>query len=63
MIGRRKFVATALAESAALLLAPRTAKAADAHVEVLIGEPIGKISPDTGGHFGASVTRLQITLA
>lgn len=51
MIGRRKFVGTALAGSAAMLLAPRTARAAEAHVEVLIGEPIGKISPDIYGHF------------
>ena len=50
MIGRREFIGSALA-GGALLFAPRTAKAADAHIEVLVGEPIGKISPDIYGHF------------
>jgi len=48
---RRTFL-SALAGGAALL-GPRSARAAaaDSHVEVLIDEPIGRISPDLHGHF------------
>ncbi len=47
---RRDFIALVAAGSAGLL-APRTAAAADARVEVLIDEPIGLIAPDIYGHF------------
>ncbi|HEV7499929.1 MAG TPA: alpha-L-arabinofuranosidase C-terminal domain-containing protein [Vicinamibacteria bacterium] len=47
---RRQFLGTALAAGAASLL-PRSARAADARVEVLLGEPIGLIAPEIYGHF------------
>jgi alpha-L-arabinofuranosidase len=50
-IRRRTFVASALATSAAALWAPRTAKATDSHIEILINEPVGTISPDVYSHF------------
>ena len=43
---RRDFLATA-----AGLLAARTARAAQAHIEVFVDEPIGTISADLHGHF------------
>jgi len=49
-IGRRGFVGSMLASSA-VLLAPRSATAADAKIEVLVNEPIGTISPEIYGHF------------
>ena len=49
-IGRRKFMTGALVGCAAAI-APRSARASDAHIEVLLGEPIGTISPDLYGHF------------
>ncbi len=49
-IGRRGFVGTMLAGSV-VLLAPRSATAADAKIEVLVNEPIGTISPEIYGHF------------
>ena len=49
-IGRRQFVGNLVVTSAALITA-RSAKAADARIEVLINEPIGAISPDIYGHF------------
>jgi len=49
-LGRRTFVGSMLASGVALL-APRSAKATDAKVEVLINEPIGAISPEIYGHF------------
>src|SRR2546428_11855846 len=49
-IGRRGFVANMLASSL-VLLAPRSARAADARIEVLVNEPIGTISPEIYGHF------------
>ena len=33
------------------LVAPRTARAADSRIDVLVGEPIGTISPNIYGHF------------
>jgi alpha-N-arabinofuranosidase len=33
------------------VLAPRTSRASDTRVEVLLDEPIGTISPDLYGHF------------
>lgn len=50
-LGRRSFVSTMLATSAAALLIPRRATAADSRIEILLNEPIGKISPDIYSHF------------
>ena len=62
-IRRREFLGTALAGGAALVaggrsaavgFAPRSAgaaQAADSRVEILLNEPIGRISPDLSGHF------------
>ena len=47
---RRDFLTSTLALAAAGL-APRAARAADASVEILIGEPIGNIAPEIHGHF------------
>lgn len=48
-LSRRNFVHT-LAGGAALLGA-RSARAADSRIEILTGEPVGRISPDLYGHF------------
>ena len=40
-----------LATSAAALLAPRSAKAADARIEILLNEPIGTVNPHIYSHF------------
>jgi alpha-N-arabinofuranosidase len=45
-VRRRDFLA-----SGAVLLAARTARAAQAHIEVFIDEPFATISPDLHGHF------------
>jgi alpha-N-arabinofuranosidase len=50
-IGRRTFVGSTLATGAAALLWPRSIKAADARIEILVNEPIGKISPEIYSHF------------
>ena len=50
-IGRRTFAGGMIATSAAALLVPRSTKAADSRIEVLLNEPIGKISPDLYSHF------------
>ena len=47
---RREFLAKTLAATA-VGLAPRTSKAIDNRVEVLIEEPIGLIEPNLHGHF------------
>ena len=47
---RRDFLGLTAA-GAAGLLAPRTARAADARIEVLLNEPIGPITADLYGHF------------
>jgi alpha-N-arabinofuranosidase len=49
-IGRRTFVNSLLA-GGAILLAPRSSRAADSRIEILVNEPIGTISPDIYGHF------------
>jgi alpha-N-arabinofuranosidase len=49
-IDRRTFIGAAVA-SAAALVAPRPARAADARIDVLLDEPIGTINPDVYGHF------------
>jgi alpha-N-arabinofuranosidase len=63
-IQRREFLGAAMAGSAALMMgnrssalnfiphsASRTSQTAEARVEILVNEPIGKISPDIYGHF------------
>jgi alpha-N-arabinofuranosidase len=49
-INRREFIGSALAGSAALL-APRTARAADAKVEIMVGEQLGTVAPEIYSHF------------
>jgi alpha-L-arabinofuranosidase len=48
---RREFLGAAASATAALVLAPRTARAADARIDVLLDESIGTIAPDIYGHF------------
>ena len=50
-IGRRTFTQTVLASSAAYLLVPRRARAADSRIEILIDEPVGTIAPEVYSHF------------
>src|SRR2546430_6663035 len=50
-LGRRTFAQTVLATSAAYLFLPRSVKAADSRIEILINEPIGTIAPETYSHF------------
>jgi alpha-N-arabinofuranosidase len=50
MLTRRHFIRGAMITSAALL-ATRTARATDAHIEVLLKEPIGIINPEIYSHF------------
>src|ERR671939_2071593 len=49
-IGRRTFVGSLLAGGAALL-APRSARAADARIDVLVGETFGTVAPEIYSHF------------
>jgi alpha-L-arabinofuranosidase len=49
--GRRTFVGGVLATSAASVLDPRGVKAAESRIEILVNEPIGKISPEIYSHF------------
>ena len=51
MIERREFIGAAALAGGALLMSPRTARAAEARIEVLVGETLGTISPDIYGHF------------
>ena len=55
-IGRRHFIGTTAVAGAALLAARTAAfhlapQAADAHIEVLLNEPIGRIAPEIYSHF------------
>jgi alpha-N-arabinofuranosidase len=50
-ISRRMFVESALATGAAALLAPRSVKATDSRIEILLDEPIGTIAPEIYSHF------------
>jgi alpha-N-arabinofuranosidase len=50
-LGRRTFTTSVLATSAAYLLLPRSTKAADSRIEILVNEPIGTIAPETYSHF------------
>jgi len=47
---RREFLTTSLAVAAAGF-APRSSRAADGLVEILVNEPVGEIAPDLHGHF------------
>jgi alpha-N-arabinofuranosidase len=52
MISRRDFLTTTLAAGALAAGGfPRSAKAADAVIEILPSEPIGTINPNIYGHF------------
>ena len=58
MINRRRFLRTGLAGAGAVLAAKATrplgwaqASTADSHIEVLLDEPLGTISPNIYGHF------------
>ena len=58
MIDRRRFLRTSLASAGAVLAAKATsplswaqASAAGSHIEVLLDEPLGTISPNIYGHF------------
>jgi alpha-N-arabinofuranosidase len=48
---KRRDVLELLLAGAAVSLAPRSARAADAHIEVLLDEPIGPVTADLYGHF------------
>jgi alpha-L-arabinofuranosidase len=48
---RRRHFLELTAAGAAGLLAPRTSRAADARIEVLLNEPLGSITADLYGHF------------
>jgi alpha-N-arabinofuranosidase len=45
------FVESVLATGAATLLAPRSVKATDSRIEILLNEPIGTIAPEIYSHF------------
>jgi len=49
--GRRTFVGGVLATGAVALLGSRSVKAAESRIEILVNEPIGKISPEIYSHF------------
>ena len=48
---RRRFLAQTAAAGAALLLAPRSARAAVARIDIRLDEPIATIAPEIYGHF------------
>ena len=48
---RRDFLRAAGTAAAGLTLAPRSSRAADARIDVLLGEPIGPVTADHYGHF------------
>jgi alpha-L-arabinofuranosidase len=51
-LGRREFLeGSLLAASGLALLYPRSARAADSRVEILVNEPVADISPNIYGHF------------
>jgi alpha-N-arabinofuranosidase len=52
---RRDFLTGSAAASLGLLMAPRSARAADARIEVLLDEPIGTIAPEIYGHFAENL--------
>lgn len=51
-IGRREFLGTSLLAAGGLALnLPRSARAADARIDILLKEPVGTINPNIYGHF------------
>lgn len=49
---RREFLGTSLLASSALAFGlPRSARAADSSIEILVNEPVGTIAPEIYGHF------------
>jgi alpha-N-arabinofuranosidase len=48
---RRDFMTRSAAAAVGVLLAPRSSRAADARIEILLDEPIGTIAPEIYGHF------------
>ena len=48
---RREFLQTLAATGAAVALAPRSARATDSRIDVMLDEPIGTIAPELYGHF------------
>jgi len=48
---RRTFIQVLGAAGAAALVAPRSARAADSRIDILLDEPIGPIAPELYGHF------------
>lgn len=48
---RRTFLTRSAAAGAALLLAPRSSRAADARIDIRLDEPIATIAPEIYGHF------------
>ena len=50
-MNRRKFLANTFAAVAMAGMAPRSSKAADAEIDVLLDEPLGVIDPNVHGHF------------
>ena len=50
-IPRRTFVGGMIAGGAAALLAPRTVKATDSRIDILLNEPVGTIAPEIYSHF------------
>jgi len=50
-LNRRTFVSSVLATSAAALLVPRSTRAADSRIEILLNEPIGTVNRDIYSHF------------
>src|SRR6478735_9150813 len=48
---RSQFLQTLAATGAAVALAPRSARATDSRIDVMLDEPIGTIAPELYGHF------------
>ena len=52
LLGRREFLESSLVAASGLaLIYPRSSRAADARVEILVNEPVADISPNIYGHF------------
>ena len=51
MPSRREFIARSAAAGAALLVAPRSSRAADCRIDIRLDEPIATIAPEIYGHF------------
>lgn len=51
MPSRRTFLTRSAAAGAALLLAPRSSRAADSRIDIRLDEPIATIAPEIYGHF------------